>query len=423
MTRVVIVNTSSNTGGAAIAAKRLLIALNKQPKIEAKMLVRDGNATQNIIITTNSRWKKFLNFVRFAWERFIFVLLEKSKEVRFLFSLANTGEDIAEQPVIKNADIIHLHWINGGFLSLKSIKKLLQLNKPIVWTLHDMWLFTGGCHHSGECNNFMQQCGNCNFIKFPVSRDISHRIWKRKEKIFKQSANIIVVTCSSWLRGKAMESSLLANKCIVSIPNPIDTEVFKPIDKILCREKLDISETKKYILFAAANVNNYFKGFSYFTDSLQLLLHDHPDIKDKIEILVVGRIKNKEIFTSIPLSYRVLGTANEEKMILIYNACDIYVTSSLQENLPNTIMEAFACGTPVVGFNIGGIPEMIDHRKNGWLATFKSADSLAEGIYWTLFEADSSQLSANARDKAMKEYNEDRIAREYLNLYQQLLAK
>ena len=182
--KVVIVNTSDTIGGAAIAARRLTIALNKHG-LQATMLVQEKKTSLPFVrSTTHGKVKKWLNFYRFAYERFWFYVREKSKAVRFLFAIGNTGEGIASQNDIKESDIVHLHWINNGFLSLHSLKQLFNRKKPVVWTLHDMWAFTGGCYHSGECNGFQTKCGNCPFLRNPWKHDLSNRVWKRKLRLY-----------------------------------------------------------------------------------------------------------------------------------------------------------------------------------------------------------------------------------------------
>ncbi|MGC8803137.1 MAG: glycosyltransferase [Bacteroidales bacterium] len=416
--KVISINTSAGTGGAAIAARRIAEALNQIPGVEVAMLVRDGDSNFPVVTTTRSRWKRYLNFFRFAYERLIFFLHERSPQVRFLFSLANTGEEISRHPLVQQADIIHLHWINGGFVSLKGIKKLIDLGKPVVWTLHDMWLFTGGCHHSGDCTNFTQQCGNCMFLKKPYRHDLSSRVWRRKQAILPPAGNLTLVTCSQWLRERATISSLLIGKTVHAIPNPIDTETYRPIDKEKYRKQLGLNPLKKYILFVAANVNNYFKGFSYFVESVEILTKQNPEICHSVEILIAGKVKDPNVFRPLSVPYRLLGIVSTDSMLTVYNAADLYVTSSLQENLPNTVMESLACGLPVVAFKVGGIPEMIEHRQNGWLAEFKSASSLAEGIRWCLFETDYAKLSINAREKVLREYTYKIVAEKYLNVFE-----
>jgi len=421
--KIVSINTSARTGGAAIAAYRIAEALNRNSDIEVTLLVQQGNTNSMVVTTTHTRWKRYLNFIRFAYERFLFFLRESSPQVRFLFSIANTGEDISQHPLVQQADIIHLHWVNGGFLSLKDIEKLIRLNKTVVWTLHDMWPFTGGCHHSGSCNNYQHQCGNCMFLKKPHPHDLSYRIWRRKQAFLSHADNLIIVTCSQWLHNCASKSSLFRDKPIYTIPNPIDTRIFTALNKQECREKLGLNPSKKYILFAAHNVNNYFKGFTYFVEAVRIFARDYPQNNDLPEIIIAGKVKDASVFTSLELPYHLLGVVSPDDMPLVYNAADLYVTSSLQENLPNTIMEAMACSVPVVAFAVGGIPDLVDHKHNGWLAHFQSAQSLAEGIRWCLFEANYNQLSVRSREKIVREFDLPVIAEKYRQVFERARNK
>jgi glycosyltransferase involved in cell wall biosynthesis len=240
--------------------------------------------------------------------------------------------------------------------------------------------------------------------------------------VLSNAHNLNIVTCSNWLKQQASLSSLLRNKPIYTIPNPIDTQTFKPSNKLQHRKLLGLDQNKKYILFAAANINNYFKGFSFFVEAIELLTKQYPQISNLLEIVIVGKVKDERPFTRLKIPYSSLGTFSPEKMINVYNAVDLFITSSIQDNLPNTIMESMACGVPVVAFDVGGIPDLIDHQQNGWLATFKSAQSLAEGIYWCLFEADYAHLSQQARQKVVTTFAENIIAEKYLKLYKQLLG-
>ena len=414
--KVVHVSNSDTDGGAAIAARRHVVALNRLG-IDTVLLVQEKKTSLPFVTgTTDSACKRGLNFYRFAWERFLFYLRERSREVRFLFSLANTGEDISRHPLIRNADIIHLHWINQGFLSLRSIQKIIALGKPVVWTLHDMWLFTGGCHHSGTCEEYRNACGNCPFVKNPGKKDLSTKIWRRKSKIL-PSSGITVITCSDWLRNRAVASSLLKGLNVLTIPNPLDTHIFKPMEKAEARKSLGVDPMKEYLLFGAVNVNNHYKGFKWFVEALDILIREYPESVKNLEVLVFGR-STDDLLQMIPLpSHRIPGTGSEEKMCSIYNSATMFVTSSLQENLPNTIMESFACGIPVVAFNTGGIPEMIRHKENGYLAGYKSSADLADGIKWVMNQDNKQKLSENAINFVMEHYAEIVVAARVQSVY------
>lgn len=417
-------------GGAAIACLRLLAILEQTEGIEVTMLVQEKKRDNPKVKAIAETWlQKKLAFERFVRERLYFKFQEKNKEVRFAFSPANSGIDISEHPLVQEADIIHLHWINFGFLSLKSLEKIFKLNKPIVWTLHDMWAFTGGCHHSGDCENYQISCGNCvQYLKTPSPTDVSNKVWQRKNTIFDYSLRLrsgngtTIVGCSKWLSNRAKKSSLFKDFTVKAIPNPLDTKLFLAQNKAEARVKLGLPIDKKLILFVAAKVSVIWKGFSYFQEALELLKSQNSH-NQYIELVVLGE-SDAETIEKLPFKAHALGRISDVNQIVsVYSAVDVFVTSSIQENLPNTIMEAMACGTPAVGFEVGGIPEMIENKKNGFLAKYKSAESLAEGMKWVLFEANHDELSKNARKKVLDNYSEKVVIEQYLEVYRNLVAQ
>lgn len=430
--KILLINTDDAMGGAAIACLRLLAILEKTEGIEVTMLVQEKKRDNPKVKAIAETWlQKKIAFERFVRERLYFKFQEKNKEIRFAFSPAISGIDISENPLVQEADIIHLHWINFGFLSLKSLEKLFALNKPIVWTLHDMWAFTGGCHHSGDCENYQVSCGNCiQYLKNPSPNDLSNKVWQRKNAILDHSIrlrskhNITIVGCSHWLSNRAKNSSLFKDFLVNSIPNPLDTSVFSPQNKAEARIKLGLPIDKKLILFVAAKVSVIWKGFSYFKEALEILKTQHSHHQN-IELVILGE-SDAEIIQKLPFKAYALGRiADVNQIVSIYSAADVFVTSSIQENLPNTIMEAMACGTPAVGFEVGGIPEMIKNQSSGvpptgFLAKYKSAESLAEGMKWVLFESYNDELSKNARQKVLDNYSEKVVIEQYLEVYRSM---
>ncbi|WP_321334268.1 glycosyltransferase family 4 protein [uncultured Bacteroides sp.] len=418
--RVLLINTSERIGGAAVAAGRLLESL-KNNGIKVKLLVRDKQTDQISVVGLERSW---LHVWRFVWERVVIWKFNHFKKNNlFAVDIANTGSDITVLPEFKEADVIHLHWINQGMLSLRNIQKILKSGKPVVWTMHDMWPCTGICHHARECTNYQQECHNCPFIYGGGSKkDLSYRIFRKKQKLYKNTP-ISFVACSQWLQHQAQKSALLAGQRVISIPNPINTNLFKPHDKKEARNRCMLPQEGKLILFGSVKITDKRKGIDYLIESCNLLAAAHPEWKETLAVVVFGnqsaKLENLLPFRVYPLNY----VSNEHELVDIYNAVDLFVTPSLEENLPNTIMEAMACGVPCVGFNVGGIPEMIDHLHNGYVAEYKSSEDFANGIYWALTDPEYANLAEQACRKAVASYSEGIIAKKYIDLYNKVTGK
>lgn len=412
-----IVNTSERTGGAAIAAGRLTEAL-KNHGIKAKMLVRDKQTDRISTVALGDGWKQVRKFV---WERVVIWINSHFRRERlFSVDIANTGNDITRLPEFKEADLIHLHWINQGMLSLKVIRKILASGKPIVWTMHDMWPCTGICHHARTCTAFHSECGSCPMIYSQKRKDLSTRIFRKKQRLY-ADGGIHFVTCSHWLEEMAKQSALLANQPVSVIPNPISTSLFHPMDQREARQKLGLPTEDKLILFGSVKLTDKRKGIDYMVKACQLLAEQHPELKEQLALIAVG-MHAAELQPLVPFKVHNMGYVREEhQLVEIYNAADLYVIPSLDENLPNTIMEAMACGTPCVGFPTGGIPEMIDHLKNGYLTKEHSAKQLSEGIYTLLTTPAYESLSHEAVAKVNACYSEHSVANQYGQLYAKLL--
>ena len=410
--RVLIVNTSERTGGAAVAANRLMKALNNNG-VKAKMLVRDKESDTLTIVGLP---KSPMLHWHFLWERFvIFCRLHFSRKHLFEIDLANTGSDITKLREFQEADVIHLHWINQGMLSLNGIRKILRSGKPVVWTMHDIWPATGICHLTLGCHYFVSRCANCKYLPGGgSSNDLASRVWQKKQQM-QADENIYYVACSRWLESEAKSSALLKGQKITSIPNPIDTHIYKKGNKEEARQRLGLPLDKKLILFASQRVTNENKGMSYLIEACRQL-------GDLCEVVILGGHAEK-VVAQLPMKAHPLGYVNDEQRIVdVYNAADVFVLPSLSENLPNTIMEAMACGVPCVAFKVGGIPEEIDHLKNGYVAAYRDANDLAKGIEWVLQKADYEALSQQAVHKVMQCYSQQSVAVKYLDVYQQAMA-
>ena len=417
--RVLIINTSERTGGAAVAANRLMEALNNNG-VKAKMLVRDKGTANLTVCALPQTWR--LNW-HFLWERLcIWFHLRLKRDHLFDIDIANCGTDITNLPEFKEADVIHLHWINQGMLSLKDIRKILQSGKRVVWTMHDIWPATAICHLTMDCRHFETQCQNCRLLPGGGSNnDLSARIWKKKQQML-EGQRIKIVTCSQWLGDEAKKSALLNRQYITTIPNPIDTHRYRPSDKQKARQLLGLPQEGHIILFASQRVTNPFKGMQYLIDACKLMTNQHPDCCSHTSVAILGG-HAEEIADKLPFPTHALGYVNDEQRIVAaYNAADVFVLPSLSENLPNTIMEAMACGVPCVGFRVGGIPEMIDHQQNGYVANFRDAADLAKGIHYVLDEADQQALSNNCLQKVARNYSQQSVAKKYIEVYDKILS-
>lgn len=407
--KVLFICTNDIQGGAAIAASRLLHTM-RRAGCEASMVVRTKSGNDSEVFTAGN---KRVNALRFYWERAIIWLYNRlSRKNLFDVSIANTGIPITKLAAFKEADVVHLHWVNQGMLSVKEIGQIFASGKKVVWTMHDMWPFTGICHHAGDCTAYTVGCGQCPYLKTPSRNDLSRSVFKRKQSAYK-TGNITFVACSRWLKELAEKSPLIQGHQFTSIPNPIDTETYRPLDQREVREKLHLPLDKKIILFAAVKASDKRKGIDYLAEASKLLAHHSENM-----LFLIAGSRGEEIEQQLALPAKNMGYTSPRQMPELYNAVDLFVTPSLFENLPNTIMEAMACGTPCVGFHIGGIPEMITHGENGYVARYKNAADLARGIEWVLQDEVYATLSVNARQKVLDEYTHEKVAQQYKQIYE-----
>lgn len=411
--RVLILDTTE----FGFAPNRILKALQKN-NIDAKMLVRSKYTKDNSVVTINTSWlSKRRNFLRFVWERLIILLNNHfNRSDLFKVSIANTGADVSSHPLVKEADIIHLHWINQGFLSLKDIQALIDTGKPIVWTMHDMWACTSICHHSWGCENFMRECGNCPLLHSHKHKDLSYHIFK--SKLFISQSDIHIVTVSSWLENMAQKSAITKNLKTAVIPNVIDLNIFRPSNKNIVRKEYFFPFDKKVILMGALNINDPIKGFEFLKQAMRKIYKQNKEI-----ILVLfGNIKDNRILQDISFPVLHVGLLNNaESIAKLYSAADVNVVPSYYETFGQTITESMACGCPSVSFNNSGQTDIIDHKQNGYLAEYKNVDDLANGIQWVLENNDDGSLSKACIQKVEQNYSESVVAEKYIALYKKLL--
>lgn len=301
-----------------------------------------------------------------------------------------------------------------------NVRTLRKLQRPIVWTLHDMWPFTGGCHHDDGCGRYSGGCGKCPVLASTWRIDLSSLGWQRKQRAYRGLA-MHVVAPSRWLANLAANSPLLGQFPVSVIPNPINVQTFRPIDKRSARKMLGLPPDGQVVLFGALRATSMqSKGFPLLVDALQRFSRRGPK-RDRY-LLVLGASRPEQApDCGMPSVYA--GTLSDDvSLALSYSAADVYVTPSRQENLSNMVMESLSCGTPVVAFSIGGMPDMVEHLRNGYLAQPFEPEDLARGIEWVLEdEGRHAGLRARARDKALEEYESGKIAHRYRGLYEQVL--
>lgn len=414
--RVLLVNTSERIGGAAIAANRLMEAL-KRHGVKAQMLVRDRQTQQLTVRAVRQSWLLPLMFV---WERLV-ILLHNGlrKGTMWLVDIANTGVDVTSMPEFRQADVVHLHWVNQSFLSLRGIRRILASGKRVVVTMHDMWYFTGICHYAGDCARYKSQCQRCPLLgNGGIGGDLALRVFTEKLDMYAQ-APITFVGCSQWMTDMARSSVLARGHRVVCIPNAINTDNYRPEDMQSARAAFQLPADKRLVLFSSQRITDERKGFQLLVQALGRIVAERPDMRRQLGLVVVGGEAEK-VRHSVPVPvYPINYVSKEAALVQLYNAVDVFVTPSLQDNLPNTIVEALACGTPCVGFAVGGIPEMIDHQVNGYVAAYRDADDLGRGILWTIDPQRRDALAEAARRKALDTYSEERVARLYAEVYAQ----
>lgn len=408
--KILIINTYDIQGGAARAAYRLHRAL-LDSEIESRMLAQNKTSDDYTVLGHETKIQKATAKIRSKLDR-LPVKFYRNK-TKTLFSpawlpLSTTVKKINEI----NPDIAHLHWIAGGMIKIEDLAKI---KAPIVWSLHDMWAFTGGCHYDENCGAYKNSCGNCKVLSSNKNNDLSRKVFKRKQKAFSKIKNLTIVGLSRWLEKCAKESGLLKDKKILNLPNPIDTDQFKPIDKNTARKILNLPNDKKLVLCGAMNISDDpRKGFNKLNEALKKIKGGN------IELVVFGNCKSQNLPKS---KYKIhcAGYKDDSFLRILYCACDVTAVPSLQENLSNIIMESLSCATPVVGFNIGGNSDMIEHKRNGYLAKYHDASDLAKGIEQVINCDSYDELCKNARRKILKEFDSKVVAKKYIKLYKKIL--
>ncbi len=405
--RVLHVSTADLAGGAARAAHRLHRALLEQG-VDSRMLVQQMESRSSDISGPDSNIEKLLAQTRPRLDKLPLSRYRGSRSGMFSPAWV-PSKNLLNRIAKEDPDIVHLHWVNRGMLRIEDFAKI---RKPIVWTLHDMWAMTGGCHYSADCDHYLESCGRCPLLGSKKQRDLSHKILNRKLKSFKNIQKIIVVGVSRWLTNSAKRSSALKGLEAVTIPNPLDTRIFKKLDQQWARELWGLPKDKKLILFGAVNpLGDPRKGFEELSKALDGI---NPD---NTEIVIFGN-EDQGFEQEFSLKTHYIGILRDEaSLVALYNAVDVVVVPSRQEAFGLTACEALACGVPVAAFGHTGLLDIVDHKKNGYLAKENDIEDFAVGIRWLLDSSQRSDLSRAAREKVCSTFDSKIVAEQILDVY------
>ncbi|WP_035250910.1 glycosyltransferase family 4 protein [Desulfocurvus vexinensis] len=318
---------------------------------------------------------------------------------------------------VGEADVLNLHWVAGMVDFARDVP--LLASRPVVWTLHDMNPFTGGCHYSVGCQRWREACGACPLLGSADEADASRRFFETRRAAY-AGLDLTVVTPSRWLGDCAGASALLGRFPVRVIPYGLPVDVFRPYSREAVRRELGVPEGARVVLFGAAGVHNRRKGLRFLVRALELLAADGRT--PPVVLAMFGEFGGQAPrlpFPVLPAGY----VTDETQLALLYSMADVYVLPSLEDNLPNVVLEALACGTPVVGFDTGGIPDMVEHKRTGWLVPPGDAAGLADGIRWALGGPAGPGRARLCRSVALERYPLAAQARAYVNLYAELLAR
>lgn len=410
--KVLFVNAVPNRGGAAKAARRIAESVRLLGHNVHFASIFSSDVALEYLDTPPSALSAIGLGYRRVMERLPALVAHRSvKSPEFSSGLRQF--DLSHLIDQAGADVVNLHWVNYGQLSPEGIA---QIRSPVVWTLHDMWAFTGGCHHSTDCERYTTNCGFCPVLNSREPNDLSRQLWQRKRTAWRNQS-FRVVTPSTWLANRAGQSSLLGAMPRSVIPNPLDLSKFRPGDKELARRRLGLPSHAQIILFAAQQpLSNRAKGFHLLWQAMQLLRARGS----KAELLVLGHGLEKEK-ASAPFPIHYLGyRTSDDDIVSAYQSADVFTLPSLYENLPNTIAEALACGTPSVAFNVGGIPDLILPGTTGFLAPPYDIPELSKCIEACL-AAPGRSLEQNARKHAESMLSMASVGRAYCEEFSRAL--
>lgn len=417
--KVLHLSTHDTHGGAARSAYRLHQGL-LEAGVDSQMLVLYRHSKDPTVTSYTEKQSFLRRAFQHVHSNWINASFKKYADTRpaglELFSGARTPYALKNLKP-SNAAVINLHWV-AGFVDYEQFFLHAAARQPVVWRLSDLNPITGGCHYDHGCGKYLSGCGACPQLGSHTEKDLSYKTWQQKQAIFERinPDRLHFVAQSEWIKKQVQRSDLVKRFPVSVIPNGLDTGVFAPRNREAVRVALGIPQTARVLLFVAQSLTNRRKGFGLLAEALRAL----KDVDD-LYLLSVGE-KEFNVELSIPQLH--LGVVSSDRLLpLAYNTADIFVIPSLQDNLPNTVLESIACGTPVVGFNVGGIPDMVREGQTGWLVPGGDIRALCEVIKYALnHEEERKAMSRRCRDVAVAEYDLEIQVQRYVSLYESLLA-
>jgi len=409
--RVVLVSTTDITGGAARGTYRLHMGL-RRIGIDSTMYVMYKAGTDNRTQKVSGTFKAISNKA-VAWlENEVFERMCISAEY-CPWSMQILPRFFSDEILSLNPDVVHLNGVKG-FVPMNALR---SLGKPIVWTVVDMWPFTGGCHYSGDCEKFRTECKDCHFLKRDQFFDLANLVWQRKSKNL-DGLNLTVAAISQWLQDCSKSSPILGQFPTELVHYGLDEETYRPIDKFTAKTILGLDPTIAYVAFGAdGGTKNPRKGFRFALDAMKILKSRGSK---NIGLLVFGETAPDRP-VDCPYPVRYLGMLNDDvSMALTYSAANVTLVPSVQEGFGQTALEAMSCGTPVVTFEGIGTCDIVAHRQNGYLAAHGDGEDIANGIEWCLGQ--STEIAAKCRDVVLSEYTLELQARRYERIYNSLVS-
>ncbi len=379
-----------------------------------KDLINHNINSKIIYEEDNNKFDLYIKKFRQYYEKSPKIFYPKRESTSF--SSAITGINFFNNKDYIESDIVHLHWINNGFFNISSLK---HINKPIVWTIRDMWPFTGGCHYTLGCNKYTDLCTSCPQLNSAFKNDLSTFNFNRKIKYIKNKKISFVVN-SNWMNDMSKKSKILKNETIYTFFPSFDLKnYFRDYDQSI-RERLNIKKNKKIILFGAQNIEAKYKGFEYFLDSINYLE------KSKYIIIFFGHFWNEKLIKDKGIEFINLGFVNDVNFQRkLYSISDLFIACSLQEGFPKTVAESLLCKTPVVYFKETAIEDICDHKNiGGYGAEYCNSKDLSEGIKWLSNKSNyTKNLVDSAAKKIIEKFNSKILVNKYVELYNRLLNR